>query len=102
MNDEVMDFIGRFRKLSKHNDITVVFTCGCCYWFAYILTGRFDGATIMYDPIANHFVTQIEDRLFDITGDVTDYYSGNVVPWDTYDDDIEKKRIIRDCVNFTD
>ena len=56
----------------------------------------------MYDPIANHFVTQIEDRLFDITGDVTDYYSGNVVPWNTYEDDIEKKRIIRDCVNFTD
>lgn len=53
----------------------------------------------MYDVTENHFVAQIGDRLFDITGDVTDRYY-NVIEWEKYDDKLHKERLIRDCINF--
>ena len=52
----------------------------------------------MYDQVANHFVVEIDGRLYDITGDVTDNY--DVEPWDELDDDLLKQRIIRDCIMF--
>lgn len=42
--------------------------------------------------------TQIQGRLYDITGDVTEKYQ--VKPWDALDDGLLKKRIIRDCILF--
>lgn len=50
-----------------------VFLHGCCYWFAFILRERF-GGSIMYDPVAGHFMIMIGTRLFDVRGDVTDQY----------------------------
>lgn len=73
--NEVLDFISHFHKISKTNDIDEVFTCGCCYWFAYILCGRFQEAEMMYDPVINHFMVGYGGRLYDITGDVTDKYN---------------------------
>lgn len=93
---EIENFIRRFRS----NGTIETFTSGCCYWFAYILCGRFINSKIMYDIVANHFVAEINNRLFDITGDVTGKY--NVISWDSYDDDLHKKRIIRCCVDFTE
>lgn len=52
----------------------------------------------MYDPVANHFVTEIAGRLYDITGDVTLNY--NTVDWNQYCDEIHKQRIIKQCINF--
>lgn len=52
----------------------------------------------MYDQIENHFVAEIEGRLYDITGDVTDKY--DVIAWDDLDDDLLRARIIRDCIMF--
>jgi hypothetical protein len=52
----------------------------------------------MYDQVFNHFVTEIDGRLYDITGDVTEKY--NVIPWDEYSDDLHRIRIIRDCIMF--
>ena len=94
---DVEDFLKRFH-LSK--DIDVVFTCGCCYWFAQILFRRFirDGAVVMYSSDVNHFGTKIHGRVYDITGDVTDKYKW--ASWTDFSDEIEKKRIIRDCVMF--
>lgn len=67
----------------KWSEVLTSFTCGCCYWFAFILCNRFPEAVIMYDPVINHFVTQIDGRLYDITGEVTQEYK--VVRWDTYE-----------------
>lgn len=53
---------------------------------------------MMYDQIENHFVTEIDGRMYDITGDVTGKY--NVEPWDELDDSSLKKRIVRDCIMF--
>lgn len=99
----VEQFINHFHSTSKTDNITEVFTKGCCYWFAYILCGRFPTARMMYDPIANHFVAKIDNHLYDVTGDVTGQY--DVIPWNDYDeiidDSLEKSRILDYCVNFT-
>ena len=94
---EVSDFLKRFHF---HTDIDEVFTNGCCYWFANILYHRFlnTGATIMYDEVINHFGTMIGNKIYDITGDVTDKY--NWVSWDSIHDTALKSRIIRDCIMF--
>jgi hypothetical protein len=52
----------------------------------------------MYDQVANHFVAEIDGRLYDITGDVTDTYKAE--PWDDLDDDLLRARIVRDCIMF--
>ena len=91
-------FIQCFHDISEDDDITDVFTCGCCYWFAHILKTRYPQGEIMYDPVINHFVTQIDGRLYDITGDVTGLY--DVVSWENYEDDLEKERIINNCIKF--
>lgn len=98
MHNEVMKFIDRFTLRGKLSEAITSFTCGCCYWFAFIMCNRFSEAIMMYDPVINHFVAQIDSRLYDISGEVTQKYK--VVRWDTYPDELENKRIIRDCVNF--
>lgn len=95
MASTIEHFLARFHLA---DDVDTVFTNGCCYWFAVILHCRFPDSTLMYDQVENHFVTQIQGRLYDITGDVTEKYQ--VKPWDALDDGLLKKRIIRDCILF--
>lgn len=94
---DIENFLMRFHF---SENIDEVFTCGCCYWFAAILFWRFirDGATVMYDETANHFGTKVHDRIYDITGDVTDKYKW--IRWDSITDISHRERIIRDCVMF--
>lgn len=98
MAEQVIEFIRRFRFLSPRDEIVTVFTCGCCYWFAFILCERFNGV-MMYDPVANHFAAGVGSRLYDITGDVTERL--NASPWDEYEDEIHKKRIEEQCILFS-
>ena len=94
--NEVEKFIARFHS---SEDITEVFTTGCCYWFAEILRRRFPKASgiIVYDEIEGHFGTELGGRVFDITGDVTDKYK-----WTEFYkvDKARRERIIRDCIMF--
>ena len=94
---DINSFLNRFHS---SDDINTVFTCGCCYWFAQILFIRFirDDTTIMYSISDNHFGTRINGRVYDITGDVTDKYDWK--PWIEFQDDVEKERIVRDCIMF--
>lgn len=94
---DVRGFLERFH-LSKQID--EVFTSGCCYWFAHILFYRFirDGSQMMYAPVDNHFGTKIKGRVYDITGDVTEQYEW--IPWLEFSDEIERDRIVRDCILF--
>lgn len=85
MPNDVELFIQHFTNAGNNQNIIEVFTCGCCQ--------------MMYDPIINHFVAQIGDRLYDITGDVTDKYK--VVEWEHFDDELEKQRIVDYCITFT-
>lgn len=93
----VDSFLKRFHE-SK--DVDSVFTNGCCYWFATILFSRFlrYGAEIVFDETECHFGTKINDKVFDITGDVTDKYTW--IPWSSVTDQSRRARIIRDCIMF--
>lgn len=102
-DSEILKFINRFTDSGKRKEVIETFTCGCCYWFAYILKKRFDpnhAAYIMYDDIANHFGCRIDGYVYDITGDVSDNYNWKY--WEDYvpDDTSETMRIIHDCINF--
>lgn len=77
-NNEVANFLHRFHDFE--HDVTYTFIHGCCYWFAIMMHERFPGSRIMLCKDAIHFVTEIDGRLYDITGDVTDKYE--VEPWD--------------------
>ena len=92
----MQDFIDHFKRTSLTGNITEVF--GCCYWFAYILCGRFPEAQIMYDPVMNHFMAWYNGKLFDVTGDVTEQYKA--IPWEDFDDDLERERIVEQCIKF--
>lgn len=79
MHNEVLRFISRFTDNGKRTEVITTFTQGCCYWFAHILYTRFPISWIMYDPTIGHFGCRICDRVYDITGDVTDRYK-----WQTW------------------
>lgn len=66
MNEEVERFIRGFKE--KHeNEVTDIFMHGYCYWFAFILSVRFNG-TIFFCPDTVHFATHIKGQIYDITG----------------------------------
>lgn len=77
--------------------ITETFTGGYCYWFAVILSERFVGSHIQYDPIEGHFVTEIGGRLYDIRGDVTEQYQ-DVREWYSEEYCMEIPSIVNGCI----
>lgn len=95
-DDKVLNFIKRFKGSEE------TFTSGCCYWFARILFERFNNENyycdIMYDYIDNHFGCKIDDRVYDVTGDVT--FSYNWKYWKDCQDEDLIESINRDCINF--
>lgn len=93
--DKILRFIKRF------SGAETIFTSGCCYWFAHILTSRFQDGEIVLAVIENHFLMRLYDRLYDVTGDVTDKYANCVlISWADMDgyDSLQKERIVRDCI----
>lgn len=96
--NRVCDFLTRFHT---SENIDVVFTEGCCYWFAKILYDRFADTPdimLMYDEVQNHFGTRINGAVYDITGDVSNKYDWK--PWNVVSDTLLRERIIRDCIMF--
>ena len=107
MHDEVMRFISRFTQGGANQGTIDTFTCGCCYWFAHILSVRFfnlnavkQDIELMYDPIANHFACRIGDIVYDITGDVTDKYDWEPLNSVLDEDSLLRERLLRDCIRF--
>lgn len=94
----VLNFIDNF-KGEYPSILEKIFTQGCCYWFALILKERFKkyNPKICFDTIESHFACKIDDRYYDITGEINNISS--FVDWETYPDETHKKRIIRYCVN---
>ena len=97
----VLDFIWQFRKFGS--DVADAFSNGMCFHFTTILRHRFGSlyCPIMYDQVANHFATQIEGRIYDITGDITDDPQYHWKRWTTVcaEDYKHANRIRRDCVD---
>lgn len=90
LNEVVLDFIKGFESAKQ------LFLYGYCYWFAVILSQRFDGE-IWYLPIPNHFICKINNRFYDVEGEVNP--PRVKYKWNRYPDQLEKARIIRDCIN---
>lgn len=92
-----MIFVNKVENFLKHfdafNNTDSVSANNCCYWFALILFRRFikDGARIMFDTESEHFGTEISNKVYDITGDVTHKY--NWIPWDSIEDHSLKYKI---------
>lgn len=96
MRDDILHFISKFSG-SEHT-----FLNGCCYWFAFILHTRF-GGKIAYEPIEGHFVTEINGRLYDVRGDITDSYKDKpLLDWECYKDKdpLHVEHVERDCVRM--
>ncbi len=85
---------------NNSDNIKEVFTSECSYWFATILFRRFirSGATIMYDNSINYFGVKINNRVYDITGDITNKYSW--IPWDSITDEKERQEITSKYIMF--
>lgn len=66
---EVVEFINNFKKGWNAEYLERVFTKGNCYHFSVILKNIFYG-DILYDPIQGHFITKIESKYYDITGEI--------------------------------
>lgn len=98
---DVENFINNFKSTYKE-EIEDLFSNGYCYYFAKILDDRFyQGGSIMYIPIHNHFCYCIYGTLYDIKGAITDESIIKLAePWDQYKkhDPLESKRIYRDCI----
>lgn len=96
MKNKILKYIDAFKSYDKNNILVNTFTKGYCYQFALILQERF-GGTILYDPVEGHFVTLIDDCLFDITGDVTDKYPhiNTMYSKETY---LSILSIVEDCI----
>lgn len=97
--EEVLKFINDFREYGERFGTAELFLSGYCYWFAYILKGRFPNAEIVYDAIWNHFTVKINDSQYDITGDVSSIYDEE--PWIKFNDTLQKQRIVDCCINKT-
>ena len=91
----VEEFIERFNS----SDIKSNFLDGYCYYFAVMLKIRFSEGSIYYLPIENHFVFGLNNKFYDVTGEVN--VAGKVIYlWSEYIkmDKVHSKRIIRDCI----
>lgn len=98
-HDIVENFIQQFRQFGT--DVVDCFSCGMCFHFAWILKARFGpGPEVVYDPVINHFACRIDDRIYDISGDITDNTEYKWETWATFKgkDQKETMRIVRDCV----
>lgn len=108
LHQTVMKFIARFTNNGKRREVIECFSCGCCYWFAEVLWNRFTlevvdtNCDIVYDPIINHWACRIDDRIYDITGDITDNKEYRWEDWNRFmfQDMALTKRLLRDCINF--
>lgn len=111
---EVINFINNFVGATSGNWRIVEhhFLNGGCYWFAVILKERFAAykPTIWYNTIENHFITEINNVLYDANGVYhayaferhnTDDYNEFYI-WQDYKnfDPIHADRITRQCIEY--
>ena len=92
--DKVLEFIHRRFPINNN------WLNGNCYFFATILKSRFNNAIILYDVIDGHFVTKINNIMYDWAGIVPEEEGHYYVEWDNFDeyDCLQKQSIINGCI----
>lgn len=96
--DKIEQFIENFKKGFDKKYLENVFLNGNCFHFALILEGMFENAEIIYDLDLNHFLTDINGKIYDITGRTERPL--NWESWETIseNEDGEWSELIKDCV----
>lgn len=106
IHQKVLKFINHFTNYGNNEQIIDCFTKGNCYYFAACLAERFydevPWCRYMYDPIANHWACEINGRIYDITGEITD--TDNFVDWLEFqmnaNDEPYLNRLYENCIKF--
>lgn len=106
IHQKVLKFINHFTNYGKSEQVIDCFTKGNCYYFAICLSERFynevSWCRYVYDPIANHWACDINGRIYDITGELTD--TDNFVDWidfvNTTCDEPYFNRLYENCIKF--
>ena len=96
MKSQIVDFIKRRFPEDSH------WFDGNCYWFAFILAERFPHLTIVYEPVAGHFMVTDGQNYYDWTGvvDMSKYYKAPIPLEEIKNSDpLWYQKIIRDCKN---
>lgn len=101
IHKDVLSFINKFKAYEQADVLAKTFLNGFCYWFAVILSERFPGSHIQYEPIEGHFVTEIGGRLYDIRGDVTETYRRSAA-WYSEEYCMEFPSIVNGCMLKTE
>lgn len=120
MDDDVLKFINSRFPNARSSDAN--WLTGNCYYFAVILKDRFSTKepTIYYDVIHGHFLTKIDDKLYDASGiayklsfseiekinrtqlwhPISLDYDIVIVDWNYFSkyDQLQKQRIFNDCL----
>ena len=89
-DQNVINFIDKFRSSRD------LFMHGMCYWFAHILSTRFNGEICIHE-VDCHFCARIKGVCYDATGCI----DGNgFINWGCYQilEPYRSERLIRDCV----
>lgn len=73
---EPMEWINafKFKGSCYETSMEAVFTNGLCYVFAEWLSKRLYQSEIVYLKNEHHYVVKYQNRLYDITGDVTEQF----------------------------
>lgn len=100
-NADILNFITHFHTPMR--EMQEKFSNGQCFWFAFILYERFSvsyPSEIVYNPVANHFATKIQSRIYDISGEIARAGDADWVSWQEYIalDQAAAARIYRDCI----
>ena len=96
----ILRFIAHFKGSED------TFLNGCCYWFSVILYDRFFSERVVeiyYEPVEGHFITKIDNRYYDVRGDVTELYRGKPMynMYEMHQNDVRMyERLMRDCRDF--
>lgn len=90
----ILDFISHYKDSEK------IFTNGQCYWFSVIMIERFHmfaPCTMYYNPVDNHFATEIGGKLYDASGCISRFGFVNWEEWCS-EEPLGAERIYRDCI----
>ena len=96
MHFEILDFISRRWQTDSN------FLNGNCYWFALILSTRFNKLEIYYLPVEGHFIAGDGKSFYDWTGEINiKNYARPPLKFKQIEleDPLWYSRLIRDCVD---
>ena len=99
----IQKFKDDFSKNQKEKELLKEhFTCGYCYHFAVMLEGVFKhgnrSVDLMYNPVENHFAAKINEKLYDINGEIND--TEEWMTWTEYQkfEPLDSERVIKNCL----